>query len=102
MMSWLQLPVTSPVDIVREVMPWFDYSISLSDILIFMGGLIAFLKVSVGVRDSMRDMARQIGSKDPPDGLLGDVQGLKYEARKRRDGEIELRAQLGMKQQDRT
>lgn len=83
-------------------MPTFDYTIHVSDVVVFVVGLIAFFKVFLTVRDSLRDMTRQIGSKDPPDGLLGDVMGLKHEARKTRDRLIEIGAELGMKQVDRS
>jgi len=84
-------------------MPDFiDWTVSVSDILILGGGLVAFVKMFLSLRDSLRDISRAIGQKEPPDGLIGDVQGLKRESRQHRDRLIEMGAELGIKNSYRT
>jgi hypothetical protein len=63
----------------------FDWTISFSDILIFGGGLIAFLKTFVTVRDSLRDLLFAVGKEHPPSGILGDLHHVKRELRRHRD-----------------
>lgn len=61
-----------------ELLKHFDTTIHLSDLIIFGGGIIAFLKVFLSVRDGLRDIARTVGSDDPPSGLVGRMQGAEH------------------------
>jgi hypothetical protein len=63
----------------------FDWTVSISDVVLFGGGIIAFLKIGLAVRDTMRDVVRAVGSEDPPSGLLGDVYHIKTEQQQHRE-----------------
>jgi len=65
--------------------PLFDNTIHLSDLLIFGGGVLAFFKVFLSLRDEMRDLRKAVGGVDPPEGLVGDVHHLKRESRQHRE-----------------
>jgi hypothetical protein len=69
-----------------------DWTVNASDVAIFVGGVVAFLKTFLSLRDGMRDMSAKIGSKDPPEGLLGEVHYLSTEVRDHRDQLIALRS----------
>lgn len=59
---------------------------SVCAILAFIWKLsAAMLKVQTDTRDAIRDMATKIGSKVPPEGLLGDVQEIKQEVKEFKD-----------------
>jgi hypothetical protein len=62
-----------------------DWTVNVSDVVIVGGGLFAFIKVFLALRDSMRDVANAVGKKDPPSGLLGDVYHLSEEQRQHRE-----------------
>ena len=84
------------------MMPTFDWTIHVSDVVVFVAGLIAFVRVFMTIRDTMRDVSLKIGTKAPPDGLLGDVVGLQHETRKHRDRLIALEVETSGKVMDRT
>lgn len=66
-------------------MPHFDFTISVSDLVLFGGGVFAFLKVLLLVRDGLRDLARSVGTTNPPSGLLGDMLEVKGDIRQQRE-----------------
>lgn len=74
-----------------------DPTIRLGDILLVIGGIAAFLKMFTSMRDAMRDLAREIGSRDPRAGLLGDMASVKDEQTQHNAWLIEMRAKLGLK-----
>lgn len=59
----------------------FDTTIHLSDLVMWGGGLLAFFKVFLSVRDAMRDLTRAVGTASPPSGLRGEMQEVKGEVR---------------------
>ena len=63
-----------------------DSTIHLSDLVVFGGGLIAFVSIFIRMRDAMRDLTRAVGSPGPPPtGLIGDLHHVKREQRTHRD-----------------
>jgi hypothetical protein len=78
---------------------WAAFALNLIAII---GGGIKGISVLLSVRDEIRDMNIAIGTKVPPEGLLGDVEALKRENRKHRDRLIELGADLQSKSWDRS
>lgn len=71
----------------------FDWSISVSDV-IMIGGLLFGL---VKARDAFRDLAKSVGTEHPPTGLVGDVKGLKQQTRQHHDWLLVMRDKLGFK-----
>lgn len=63
----------------------FDYSIHLSDLLLVGGGILAFLKVFLSLRDLIRDLDRRVGTEVPRSGLTGDVRALQGESKQHRE-----------------
>lgn len=53
--------------------PQFDTTIHLSDVILFLGGLVAFLKMFISQRDILRDLVKAIGQTYPPAGILGTL-----------------------------
>ena len=84
------------------ILPTIDWSIQFSDLLLFGGGVWAFLKIFIGMRDSLRDITRLLGTSNPPEGVLGDVFNLKRESQRHRTWLIEIGSELGVKRDDRT
>lgn len=63
--------------------------------------MIAGLRAIVGMRDDIRDLSTKIGSKNPPDGLLGDVAELQRETQAQSRDLIAVKATLNLtKRQD--
>ena len=62
-----------------------DWTINISDVAILGAGIIAFVKVSMSLRDTLRDVVRRIGTEEPPSGLLGDVHHIKKEQQQHRE-----------------
>lgn len=58
--------------------------------------------VAFGIRDDMRWMKGQFGSRNPPEGVLGDLEAMKRETLKHRDRLIRLEVEQGLKIEDRT
>ena len=54
----------------------FDPTISLSDLIIFGGGVIAFARTYIVMRDALRDLKSAVGTIDLPRGLAGEVHQL--------------------------
>lgn len=69
----------------------FDTTIHLSDVIVMGGGIVAFITTFLSIRDAIRDLKNAVGTKDPPVGLLGDVEDLKEESRQHRDWLIGMR-----------
>lgn len=63
-----------------------DATIHLSDLIMFGGGIIAFISTFMRVRDALRDLTKAVGTPGPPPtGLMGDVHHIKREQRQHRD-----------------
>lgn len=62
-----------------------DWTIHLSDLLVLGAGVLAFFKVFVTIRDSLRDLTSAVGKTDPPSGLLGDVHHIEREQQQHRE-----------------
>lgn len=73
----------------------FDWTINISDIFVMFGGAVSFIWAMIAVRDALRDLRRAVGEKDPPYGLLGDVEIMKAESQRHREWLIEMRSKLG-------
>lgn len=63
----------------------FDWTISVSDVLLFGGGVFAFVRVFMTVRDSLRDLSTAVGHAEPPSGLIGDVRAIQAEQQQQRE-----------------
>lgn len=76
------------------------------EVVALVGGTWRILRIAVvvrdGVRDSLRDFGHAIGSRHPPEGLMGDVEGLKKETLKHRERLIRLEVNGGLKIEDRS
>jgi len=72
-----------------------DWTLSISDLLLVGGGIIAFIKMSMSFRDAIRDLTKAVGSKNPPEGLLGDMEHTKAAVSRHNDWLVELRAKFG-------
>lgn len=75
----------------------FDPTIKLGDVLLIGGGIIAFVKMFFVMRDAIRDLTKAVGSKEPRDGLLGDMVAIKEEQEQHNAWLIEMRSKLGFK-----
>jgi hypothetical protein len=62
--------------------PSLDWTLHVSDVVMFLGGLIAFLRIFMTTRDSLRDMTKAIGTYEPPMGLVGDVREVRAQVYK--------------------
>ena len=60
-------------------MPTVNWEINLSDIVLVVGGIWAFVWMLIGQRDINRDVLRMLKGSDGTNGLLGDVRRLKYD-----------------------
>lgn len=65
----------------------FDWTISVGNLVVIMGGLYSFVRVGMNVRDSIRTLTVAIGSKENGDGLWGVVTELR-ENHGRLSGEV--------------
>lgn len=63
----------------------WDWTVHVSDLLVFGGGLWAFFKVFLTVRDALKELTAAVGQKMPPTGLVGEVEHIKLEQQDHRD-----------------
>ena len=63
----------------------FDWTINLSDVFLVGGGILAFLKVFLSMRDAHVELTRVVGREDPPTGLVGDVKHIRIEQQEHRE-----------------
>lgn len=87
----------------------FDTTIRLSDLFLIGGGLVSFVvmysKFVTAYAEQgefNRLVLRMLGSKTPPDGMLGDIDVLKRDAVKLRNWQIEISAAHGDRIHDRS
>jgi len=66
------------------------------NLIAVVSGLWKGISVLITVRDEIRDMRRNIGTKDPADGLLGDVVELKAAIRDHDKSIVALQIQTGV------
>lgn len=67
------------------------------NLVVIIGGIGKGLAVLISVRDEIRDLSKAVGHKNPPDGLLGDVEELKKTCLQHRDSLIEVTSELGLR-----
>ena len=77
---------------------WIDSTVRLSDVVLLGSGLWAFIRTYFAQQHFNRDVLRTLGSKTPPDGVLGDVSTLKEHARRHNDQLIKIRARQGWRE----
>jgi hypothetical protein len=65
--------------------PVFDYTIHLGDLVAWVVLAIGLVKVFLAQRDTVRDVVHMMGTKNPREGLAGDVEHLKEAAAEHRD-----------------
>lgn len=70
----------------------FDGTIHLSDLIVFGGGVIAFIKVFISVQNVLQKMQLTLGTRNPREGMLGDVEHLKDTTQEHHEWLIELRS----------
>lgn len=63
----------------------WDFTVHVSDMLVFGGGLWAFFKIFLTVRDALKELTAAVGQKLPPSGLMGEVEHIKLEQSDHRD-----------------
>ena len=77
---------------------WIMFAVNMIAVI---AGVSKALRVLISLRDpfrdDMQDLRTAIGSKTPPDGLLGDVESLKTESRHHRDTLIAIGSGFGIK-----
>lgn len=54
-----------------------DWTFRISDVLTISGGVMAFVWMTIHIRDSIRDLSRAVGSRESREGLWEIVSGLK-------------------------
>lgn len=64
------------------------------NLIVIITGASKAIAVLISVRDELRDLKRNVGSKDPRDGLLGDVEGLKDAAHRTDRSIVEMQTHL--------
>lgn len=69
----------------------FDWTIHVSDVVLLGGLLWAVVRGIVSQREINQKIVAILGSKEPPDGLLGDVEVLKRDSRQHREWLILIR-----------
>lgn len=67
------------------------------NLVVIIGGVWKGIMVLISVRDEIRDLVVKVGTKVPPEGLLGDVETLKREFRPLRDSLVEVTMELGLR-----
>ena len=60
-------------------MPTVNWEINLSDIVLVVGGIWAFVWMLIGQRDINRDVLLMLKGSDGTNGLMGDVRRLKHD-----------------------
>ena len=88
----------------------FDGMIHLGDVIVALIGLVlipvvrSLITTLWAMRESLRDLHFIVvgTEKDPTTGLVGDVASLKKESQRHRNWLIEIRAEQGMKLDDRS
>lgn len=63
----------------------FDGTIHIAELLVLFAAAWGFFKGGLGMRDAVRDMTQMMGRKNPPEGLIGDVEMLKVTASEHRE-----------------
>ena len=71
----------------------FDWSVSVSDIVMIAGLLYGLVKA----RDAFRDLTKAVGGEHPPTGLIGDMKLVKAQQRQHHDWLLIMREKLGFK-----
>lgn len=66
-----------------------DWTFRVSDVLSIGGGVLAFIWMTIHIRDSIRDLARAVGTRESGEGLWGIVSELKN-AHEQTDREVRL------------
>lgn len=61
-----------------ELMPYVLMVGMIANVIAVFAGLWKGIRVLIMLRDDFRDMAAKIGTRYPPEGLLGDVEAIKH------------------------
>lgn len=77
-----------------EISVYVMFTINL---FVVIGGIWRGLGALIVVRDEIRDIKKHMGTKNPPDGLIGDVVALEKEVLRHRDTLIEVTSQIGLR-----
>lgn len=64
------------------------------NLIVVITGASKAIAILVSVRDELRDLKRNVGTKDPRDGLLGDVEDLKDDYRKTDRNIVEIQTHI--------
>lgn len=67
------------------------------NLIAVIGGVSKGIAVLISVRDEIKSLGVKVGTKVPPEGLLGDVETLKKEFRPLRDSLVEVTMELGLR-----
>lgn len=63
----------------------FDGTVHVAELLVLAAAAWGIFKGGIGMRDAVRDLTALVGKKNPPEGLMGDVEVLKMTAAEHRD-----------------
>ena len=72
------------------------------NIMALLGSLWKGIAVLMTVRDDIRDLSQHVGSRHPPEGMLGEMEALKKETLKHGYRLVELEIEAGVKRQERS
>jgi len=67
------------------------------NLIAIVAGVTRGVHVLVSIRDDIRDLRRDVGSLDPPSGLVGEMLSMKKEVLSHRDTLIEITAEMGLR-----
>lgn len=73
------------------------YVMFVINLFVIVGGIWRGIGVLLDVRDDIRDLKKNVGTKNPPDGLMGDMVALEREVLHHRDSLIAVTAEMGMR-----
>lgn len=69
-----------------------DWTISFSDVVLFGGGILTFLKIFLSMRDMIRDLTTVVGKDNPPSGLVGEIRTVRTQQSLHHEWLVDLRA----------
>lgn len=79
-----------------DLMPYIMVAGLTTNVIAVIGGTWKAVAVLLRLHDSLREMSAKIGQKNPPEGLLGDVEQIKQLAGRDHDTLTHVQAILGV------
>lgn len=72
-----------------------DWTVHVSDVALVIGLIVAIVKMVIFQSRTNDRILSALGKKSPPDGLLGDVEGLKARTSQHHDWLVVIRGKNG-------